>query len=146
LANAIDYQEALYKPYAFSQLTRDSFGAARSAGPHQKELARLLLIHSLFLAWRISFDKKPTISRKIVEKDKKTIRSPFVAFAAEILALADIGKVEDNLAIYKSYEAATHKGLTYEEWRRARNTKDSPKMARKKIIRKRMITVKAVSG
>jgi hypothetical protein len=136
LANAIDYQEVPYKPYTFQQLTRDSFGAARSAGPHQKELARLLLIHSLFLAWRMSFDKKPTISRKITAKDPKTIRSPFVVFAQSILALAGIGKVEDNLAIYKSYAAATHAGLTYEAWRQSKNAKNSPKMARKKTVRR----------
>ena len=136
LANAIDYQEVPYKPYAFKELTRDSFGAACSAGPHDKELARLLLMHSLFLAWRMSFDKKPTISRKITAKDHKTIRSPFVLFAESILALARIGKVEDNLATYKSYEAATHAGWTYEEWRQSKKAKDSPKMARKKIIRR----------
>ena len=146
LANVLDYQKRPYKSYAFAQLTRDSFGAARCAGPHQKELARLLLIHSLFLAWRISFERKPTISRKITAKDQKTIRSPFVVFAGSILALAGIGKVEDNLAIYKSYEAAAHAGFTYEEWRKSRNAKESPKMARKKTIRRCMIKSQAVSG
>jgi hypothetical protein len=63
-----------------------------------------LLISAIFLAWRIAFQKEPRINRKIVKKDKHTIRTPFVVFAAQILAIAKIGKVEDNLNHYRVHE------------------------------------------
>ena len=107
LANTLDYQKVPYKPYVFKKLTRATFGADRPKGAHQKEHARMLLIAAIFLAWRIAFKEEPRVSRKIVQKDLRTIRSPFVVFAGQILTLAKIGKVEDNLNAFLAYERAT---------------------------------------
>lgn len=116
LGNAIDYTNHSFKPYAFKKLTKLTFGTARVKGPHRKELIRMQLIHALFLAWRHAFGSEPTISRKITAKDQWTVRSPFVVFATEILAIAHIGKPEDHLTLYRSYENAVHRGLSYQEW------------------------------
>lgn len=116
LANALDYLATPYKPYVFKKLTRDTFGANRPYGPHQKLRARLLLGAALFQAWRLGHGTEPRINRKIVEKDKRTVRTPFVIFAAQILAIAKIGKVEDSLMLYRSFERATHAGIPYDDW------------------------------
>jgi len=104
LANTLEYQKTPYKPYVFKKLTRITFGTDRPKGPHQKVHARRLLISALFLAWRTAFQKEPRINRKIVQKDLRTTRTPFVVFAAQILAIAKIGKVEDNLNHYRVHE------------------------------------------
>lgn len=116
IAQAIDYKTHPYKPYNFKKLTKVSFGTSRTRGPRQKELVRFYLIHTLFWIWRKYFRLEPTISRKIVTGDEHTQRSPFVSFARDILLIAGIRKVEDNLTRYRSYEKATLKGLSYEEW------------------------------
>jgi hypothetical protein len=116
IAQAIDYKTHPYKSYNFKKLTKVSFGTSRTRGPRQKELVRFYLMHALFSIWRKYFQIEPTISRKIVTGDEHTQRSPFVSFAHDILLIAGIRKVEDNLTRYRSYEKATLKGLSYEEW------------------------------
>jgi hypothetical protein len=123
LANAIEYKNNRFKPYTHRKLTKNSFGAARKKGAHSQELVRLMLIHSLFWAWRKEFKREPTINRKIVTKDQTTIRSPFVVFARDILAIANIGKPEDHMATYRSYEDAIYRGLTYDKWVKERHVK-----------------------
>lgn len=115
IAQAIHYQTNPYKPYNFKKLTKVSFGTSRAKGPRQKELVRFYLIHTLFWIWRKYFQIEPTISRKIVAGDVLTKRSPFVSFARDVLLIAGIRKVEDNLTKYRSYERATLMGLSYEK-------------------------------
>jgi hypothetical protein len=115
LSHALDYQKTPYKPYVFKKLTRDTFGTDRPKGPHQKIRIRILLISALFLAWRIAFQKEPRINRKIVQKDKRTVRTDFVVFAAQILAMAKIGKVEDNLNQYRIHERSVRSFISDDE-------------------------------
>lgn len=124
IANAKDYIHNIYKPYVYKKINRKNFGTSRLVGPHSKERVRLYLIHAIFTVWRQEFEIEPTISRKIVAGDFQTVTSNFVAFAREILALVGIGKAEDHLTLYRSYEKAIFKGLSYEDWRRDR-TKNS---------------------
>ena len=110
LANAKDYRQTPHKPYTWKKLTRTSFGATRARGNQHNAALRFFLIAALFLAWRIAFGKEPRINRKIVKKDLHTIKTPFVVFAAQILAIVNIRKVEDNLNWYRIYERAVHAG------------------------------------
>lgn len=123
LSNAIEYTKNPYKPYLYKKLTKITFGTTRSRGAHQKELIRLHVVHVLFWVWRNAFGTEPTISRKITAKDSATMRSPFVIFAAEVLAMAKIGKPEDHLTLYRSYEDAVNRGLDYDGWIQEREKK-----------------------
>ena len=125
LSNAIDYTKNPYKPYPYKKLTKITFGASRARGAHQKKLIRMYLIHILFLVWRKAFAAEPRISRKITAGDLQTIHSPFVIFAGEILAIGGIGKPEDHLTLYRSYEAAIKQGLSYEDWVKGRAAKQA---------------------
>ena len=125
LSNTIDYTKNPYKPYPYKKLTKITFGVSRARGAHQKELIRMYLIHTLFLVWRNAFATEPRISRKITSGDLQTIRSPFVIFAGEILAIGGIGKPEDHLTLYRSYEATIKQGLSYEDWVKGRAAKQA---------------------
>jgi hypothetical protein len=116
LANAQDYKKTPHKSYVRKKLTRASFGASRPRGRRQNIELRMMLIAALFIAWRITFKKEPRVNRKIVKKDLRTVRTPFVAFAAPILALAKVGQIEENLTWYRSYEKAVYAGLSFEQW------------------------------
>ena len=140
LTNALDYLATPYKPYVFKKLTRDTFGTERPHGPHQMLRVRLLLCAALFQAWRLDHQSEPRINRKIVQKDKRTTRTPFVIFAAQILAIARIGKVEDSLMLYRSYERATHAGTPYDDWVRVQTIFKLPK-ASKKVPRRAIYRV-----
>ena len=106
LSNAISYTNKPYLSYNQKKLTRQSYGASRSFGPHQKEVVRLLLCAALFQAWRQSFDKEPKISRPLTPKFPNSVRSPFVNFAYDIFRIAKMRKVEDHLLAYRAYERA----------------------------------------
>ena len=110
LANAKDYRQTPHKPYTWKKLTRTSFGANRTRGNQDNAALRFFVIAALFLAWRLAFGKEPRINRKIVRKDRHTIKTPFVVFAAQILAMVNIRRVEDNLNLYRIYERAVHAG------------------------------------
>lgn len=123
LSNAMEYTKNPYKPYPYKKLTKITFGTTRPKGAHQKGLIRLHVVHTMFWVWRNAFGAEPTISRKITAKDSTTMRSPFVIFAAEILAMAKIGKPEDHLSLYRSYEDAVDRGLAYDGWIQERDKK-----------------------
>lgn len=133
ISNAMEYIKNPCKPYPYKKLTKITFGTTRPKGAHQRELIRLHVIHALFWVWRNAFGVEPSISRKITAKDSATMRSPFVIFAAEILAMVKIGKPEDHLSLYRSYEDAVDRGLTYDGWLEERDNK-SEKRRELKII------------
>jgi hypothetical protein len=132
LSNALEYQKQPHKTYNGKKLTKANFGTARPKGAHQKELIRFHLICTLFWAWRTEFKLEPTINRKITKKTRDTIRSPFVVFAGEMLQIAGIGKPEEHLASYRSYEKAFRRGRTYEQWKEMREKQIQAKKGIKK--------------
>ena len=115
LANAKAYKAKPTKPYLYKKLNRNTFGTARLRGPHNHALMRHYLISAIYRVWRNEFGVEPRISRKIVAKDHQTMRSDFVVFGAKILSIVGIGKPEEHLTLYRSYESGVYQGLSYDD-------------------------------
>jgi hypothetical protein len=114
LSDAIFYTKKPFLSYNQKKLTRQSFGTDRPSGPHQKDVARLVLCAALFRAWRQYFDEEPTVSRPLTPKLPNAVRSQFVRFARDIFRIAQMRKVEDRLLAYRTYESelGLHKSLS----------------------------------
>lgn len=139
LAHALHYQHLMHHSYSLKKLTKSSFGTSRPKGAHKKELVRFYLIACLFRVWRNEFGVEPKVNRKITKSNPDILRTPFLVFAKEILSIVGIGKPEDHISTYRSYEEATNRGLSYEEWlqecEQKRTTKVGELLSRHKTVK-----------
>ena len=115
LISCQEFREHPYHSYRGKKVTRNSFGTDRPYGRVDEERMRFHLIGTIWVAWLKGMRKNPVVN------NKGDARTPFVDFAAAVMGLIEIGKVEDYLEQYQSYRQATLDGRTYQDWKDERD-------------------------
>jgi len=115
LISCQEFREHPYHSYRGKKVTRNSFGTDRPYGRVDEERMRFHLIGTIWVAWLKGMRKKPVVN------NKGDVRTPFVVFAAAVMGLIEIGKVEDYLEQYQSYRQAILDGRMYQDWRDERD-------------------------
>ena len=114
LISCQEFRDSPYHSYRGKKVTRISFGTTRPQGRVDEELMRLYLMGTIWAAWFKGTHNTPIVN------NKGNLRTPFVDFAAAVMGLIGIGKVEEYLEQYQSYRQAIFDGRTYQDWKAER--------------------------